>query len=146
MLITESIVNDNSTSGITLRDVNNTQDVNATLIDTVLMSNNGNGLINDLNTGFQELNITNSIINANGLGLLATSTGLGTTLELNVVDNFSISNNLSDAIRGVVEEGATLRFLLENDPAAPLIMDGNAVQSGLGVSPVSYTHLRAHET
>ena len=129
-----SIVNDNSTSGITLRDVNNTQDVNATLIDTVLMSNNGNGLINDLNTGFQELNITNSIINANGLGLLATSTGLGTTLELNVVDNFSISNNLSDAIRGVVEEGATLRFLLENDPAAPLIMDGNAVQSGLGVS------------
>ena len=134
VLITESIVNDNSTSGITLRDVNNTQDVNATLIDTVLMSNNGNGLINDLNTGFQELNITNSIINANGLGLLATSTGLGTTLELNVVDNFSISNNLSDAIRGVVEEGATLRFLLENDPAAPLIMDGNAVQSGLGVS------------
>ena len=41
---------------------------------------------------------------------------------------------MSDAIRGVVEEGATLRFLLENDPAAPLIMDGNAVQSGLGVS------------
>jgi hypothetical protein len=134
VLINDSTFNDNSTAGIALVDVNNTQGVNATTIDNVTMTANGTGLSNELNAGYQQLDVTGSTIDGNGLGLLAKADGVGTVLEFNASDNISISNNQSDAIRGVVDDGATLRFILENDPTAPLIMDGNAFSSGLGIS------------
>ena len=134
LTIENSTLSNNSGSGINLNDFNNTLGSTNTLLDNVTLDGNGTGLTNTLTTGFQDLILTNSTVDNNGLGILATADGLGTFLDMNIIDNVSISDNASDAIRAVVDNGATIDFILENDPASPLIMDGNANLSGLGIT------------
>ncbi|HRE99177.1 MAG TPA: right-handed parallel beta-helix repeat-containing protein [Pirellulaceae bacterium] len=125
---TSPTMDNNAGGGIGLNDVTGT-----TLITGATLTNNGTGIFNDLSAGTQELTITNSTINTNNLGIFTQSSGVGAFLTTEIVDNLSINNNQTDAVRAISRLGGTQDFLLENTNG-PLVMTGNASLTGVGVT------------
>lgn len=128
-----STFTNNSGAAIRMLDVTNATLADDTLIDTVTFTGNGRAIDNELTTGIQRLLITGSTINANTLGILSQASGVGTVLTTEIVDNVTISNQTTDAVRVLVSSGATHNFLLENT-GAPLTMANNGNNAGVGVS------------
>lgn len=100
-------------------------------------SNNGAGVGIDieLNAGTQNLLITETTSDNNGFGIRLTTRGLATTLNADILDNFSFSNNLIDGIRVVAESGSIQNLNIGQTAGAfptTLAANGNAL-SGINL-------------
>lgn len=98
---------------------------------------NGSGIQIELEgTGLvQDVLITQARINGNGRGLLASAEGENTVLNLNIIDNISISQNRTEGIRQSVDDGGTINSRIENT-AFPLQVTANATDGGGSLSYV----------
>ena len=127
----------NAANGIHLLDVTNSSGGTTTrIIDGVLTGNGigaGAGVNNRLTAGTQRLRITGSQIDNNGFGIIARAENLGTSLDTQVLNNVSISNNIADGARFVAVGGAIHNVRVENRNQA-LNMLNNGTATGNGIS------------
>lgn len=140
-----SLVTNNFGSGIRTEDWTNNNAGEQTLISTVdggtsTISGNGvgagAGIDVILNTGTQRVLVTNSTVDANGIGVRAIANNIGTVLSTSVVDNFSVSNNTADGMQFNVIGGALHNVVVENTGVivpGSLPMLNNGAISGDGV-------------
>lgn len=84
----------------------------------------------------QDVLVAQSVIDGNGRGLLGTADGVNTVLNLQILDNQSISNNFTEGIRLSVDGGATINNRIENTGVIALPMVNNNVDGGGGISYV----------
>jgi hypothetical protein len=77
----------------------------------------------------QDVLVTRSTINANGRGLFADVEGVGTVMNLGVIDNTAINNNETEGIRMQVDNSGVINNRIENT-GAPLPLIGNNINSG----------------
>lgn len=81
--------------------------------------------------------ITQAAVDNNGRGILATASGLNSTLNVNILDMQSISGSATEGIRYDASEGATINSIVENSEGSdPLQMIGNNVN---GAATISYS-------
>ena len=103
---------------------------------TSLITGNGVGIDVILNTGVSRVLITDSRIDANNIGIRAATDGLGTSLSTSVLDNLSVSSNLSDGMRFLATGGSTHTVLVDQTTTSgfsPLTMSGNGTIAGNGI-------------
>jgi hypothetical protein len=77
----------------------------------------------------QDALVTGLSLDNGGRGILASVEGIDTRLNLNVIDNISISENLADGIRLIADDGGTINATIAND-GLPLIMTNNGQSAG----------------
>jgi len=140
-----SQITNNLGSGIRLEDWTNTDTRDLTLVGTTTggTSNiNGNGVGTGagidviLNAGRQNLRVTDSVINGNGIGIRAVARNVGTTLNTNILENRSISNNVADGINLNVLGGALHNVVIDRTAvggpgAMPMLNNGAIAGNGI---------------
>ncbi|HMO13945.1 MAG TPA: right-handed parallel beta-helix repeat-containing protein [Pirellulaceae bacterium] len=128
-ILNATILN-NGGAGVSLVDFTNTHPADSTLIGTFNggTSNISGNLAANINiwlrTGQQQVLITDSTLDGGGTGILARATNAGSDLNIQVLDNLSVSNNISDGMRFIAETAASINVLVENTGAA-LNVNGN---------------------
>ena len=80
----------------------------------------------------QDILVTGLTIDNGGRGIFATSSGLDTVLNIDIIDMISISENLGDGIRLLADNGGTLNANIINN-GIPLQMINNAKASGANI-------------
>ena len=91
-------------------------------------SNAGSGIDVELNQGSQNLSISGAMVDNNGInGLQVDTAGVGTELDLDIVDNFSISNNVVEGIDVTATAGSEIDLEISQTNAfgSTLLVDGN---------------------
>ena len=73
--------------------------------------------------------VTSSVINANGRGVFADVEGVGTVMNLNIINNASINNNSTEAVRLQVDNSGVINNRIENTDN-PLALLNNNINSG----------------
>ena len=69
--------------------------------------------------GNQNVTITDSTVDGNGVGIRARSEGVNANLMLNIVDNFSVSNSNADGMRFTSLDGARMEVLIDQTRGNP---------------------------
>jgi len=136
LMIVNSSANNNSASGLRIRNWTNTLGNDRTQIGTTTggvsqFMGNGTGISLELNgIGLvQDILLTDLQVDNNGRGLAASSQGDGTILNLDIIDNISFSNNESDGIRLLVDNSGTINNTIMNNDGL-LNLAGNNINSG----------------
>jgi hypothetical protein len=80
----------------------------------------------------QDILVTGLTIDNGGRGIFATSSGVDTELNIDIIDMISISENLGDGIRLLADNGGTLNANIVNNNIA-LQMVNNAKASGANI-------------
>ena len=80
----------------------------------------------------QDILVTGLTIDNGGRGIFATSAGENSTLNIDIIDMISISENLGDGIRLLADNGGTLNANIINN-SIPLQMINNAKASGANI-------------
>ena len=100
-----------------------------------VFSGNAAGIKLNLDSTLTGVGLTNTVdindvtVDANVRGIVATSIGEDTVINLNVGGATSITNNAQEAIAQLVENGGTINSLIEGDDAAnQLIIAGNSFE------------------
>ncbi len=148
--IRDAIMSNNGRNGVSLINVRNTNPLHQTLITSSASTisqytlNSGAGIFVDLNDpgATQRLLVEFSQVDQNINGLQITASGLGTSLTTDIINNFSVSNNLKDgiflrSILGAVHTATVTNTLLglnQLDGSSRLNMNGNGAAAGNGFS------------
>ncbi len=140
-----NIVNANVTNniggGIKTVDFTNATDGQMTFVgnaDGGVSTIDGNGVGAGSNLEFvleedgaqQDILVTGLTIDNGGRGIFATSAGLGSTLNIDIIDMISISENLGDGIRLLADNGGIVNANIINTGTIALQMINNAKASG----------------
>ncbi len=134
------VINGNITGnggGLRIANWTNTNPLSSTFIGALGVgaisnySNNatGVGIDVELGAGVQRVVIMNSSANGNATGVRLATDGVGTLMDASIVDNVSFSNNVSDGLRLVSTNGATLRAIVDQPTLGgqlPIIGNGQA--------------------
>ena len=90
--------------------------------------------IDDPNT-VQDVLITGISVVGGGRGVFASASGLGSELNISVVENVEISQHLTDGLRFEANNSATLNVLVENETGTgPLLLNDNGQSTGAGIA------------
>ena len=81
----------------------------------------------------QDVLITGISVIGGGRGLFASASGMGTVLNMAVVENGQFSQHLNDGMRFEAKNSATLNVLVENTDFA-LVLNDNAQAAGSGIA------------
>ena len=138
--IVNSTVTDNIGGGIVTDTFTNMTPGQMTFVgnaDGGVSTINGNGVGAGSNLQFdlfedgaqQDILVTGLTIDNGGRGIFATSSGLDTVLNIDIIDMISISENLGDGIRLLADNGGTLNANIINNNIT-LQMINNARASG----------------
>lgn len=145
--IVDTIATDNALAGLLVRNFEN--DPNAPGGEATFIGSTDGGVSNFLNNGGtgieididvaalgQDVLITGVTSDGNGTGILASVDGIASTLDLEIVDNLSVSNNDADGIQLLALNSGEVNALIENDAAgaALSVFDNNDIASGAGIS------------
>lgn len=131
-LLNGTILN-NAANGVNLVDFTNTLAGDRTFIGTTPggtsnISGNGAGAGANVRieqtAGAQDVTITNTTLDGGGMGVFGIASGIAADLDMRIIDNVSVDNNVTDGMRFIAEDGASLDFLVENTGAA-LSLAGN---------------------
>ncbi len=131
--ILNASINANGANGVHLVNFTNTDPRDGTFIGTFNggtsnITNNGFGGGANVNIellgGVQRVLITDSNLNGGGMGIMARATNVGTLLDIDVIDNISVSGNNADGMRFISETSATMNVFVANTGAA-LNVEGN---------------------
>lgn len=136
-----SLITNNNTSGIRVENWTNTDPRDVTLIGTTpggtsTIAGNFVGIDVLQGIGTQTLRITDSTVDNNGVGIRAAATGIASTLNTNIFDNLSVSNNLGDGMRFRVTGGALHNVVVEQPTlvvpgALPMLGNGSLAGDGI---------------
>lgn len=140
-----SLITNNLGSGIRLEDWTNNNALDQTLVDVVdggtsTISGNGigagAGIDVILNGGTQRLEITNSTVDSNGIGIRAVANNIGAVLNTSVLDNLSVSNNFGDGMQFNVLGGALHNVVIDNPTSVvpgslPMLNNGAVAGDGI---------------
>ena len=135
-------IQNNTGSGIQLLDVRNVRPVDRVFIGTLDAAANsiagngtgaGAGIESVINSGTQRLVVRNSLINNNGVGILARANNALTVMDTAIIENDAISNNSDDGIRIVSSLGATHNVVITENVGL-LNMNNNGTLGGHGIS------------
>ena len=126
IMFLNSQITGNIGSGILVVDWTNNDPTDQTFIGTInggtsniLGNGAGDAGIDILQrVGPQTVTITDSTVNGNGIGIRGRSELTG-NLNVNVVDNLSVSNNLGDGLQFVAVDGGFLSVLVDQERAVP---------------------------
>lgn len=140
LLFQNSTMTGNAGNGLSLINVRNTDPLHSTLITataggaSTFTGNAGSGIFANLNQAgaVQRLRVESSTLNENSTGLTAQADGLGTSLTTDVIDNVSISNNLTDGVFLRSINGAVHSATVTNAGAALNMNDNGAAGAGNG--------------
>ena len=133
-----TLTNQTGGVGLRIRNWTNTLPGDATVIAGLdntegFFSGNATGISIELEGAglTQDVLVTQSRVDNNGRGMLASVDGLGSVMNFNVIDMTSISNNDSEAIRMLVDGGGTLNNLIESTSGISMpIINNNAFGGG----------------
>ncbi|MDG1874586.1 MAG: right-handed parallel beta-helix repeat-containing protein, partial [Mariniblastus sp.] len=111
--------------------------IGSTPTGQTILSGNGAGLSVRLDRDglVQDVLVTDVQANNNGRGLFASSRGVGSKLNLDVIDNVSFANNQNEGIRLLVDDGGEINNRIENT-GEPLNLTGNSINGGGALSYV----------
>ena len=112
----------------------------AALDDGVAPTFTGNVMGVDINVDngtTSTVNITEGTINGNARGVIATATGVGSTINLNVGGTTTLNVNANEAIAHVVDDGGTINSLIEGTAANRLVLAGNSSEGGINIDGTS---------
>ena len=138
-------VTDNAANGVEITNWSNTLASDTTFIGdglggTTTISRNGIAggsnlaIIQTDEDVSQFVTITGLTLDEGGRGIFAESLAAGSTLDLRIVDNVSISNNIADGIRLAANNGGILNAMITNDNGVPLILNDNSQVAGAAIS------------
>ncbi len=141
--IINATVTNNIGGGITTDDFTNQTPGQMTFVGNAnggVSTIDGNGIGAGSNLEFvlsedgaqQDILVTGLTIDNGGRGIFATSSGENSTLNIDIIDMISISENLSDGIRLVADNGGILNANIINN-SFPLQMVNNAKASGANI-------------
>ena len=141
--VLDAIATNNGTAGLRIVNFTNPLEGDFTLISTAdednitQFSNNVFGidieLIGDDLT--QNVLLSRAQVDNNSRGVSGVTNGLGTTLNLDIIDNISISNNEFEGISLIASGGSVINNqIVNNDPDNPLILFNNNILAGGGIS------------
>ncbi len=136
-----SLITNNLASGIRVENWTNTDPRDITLIGTTpggtsTITGNFVGIDVLQGVGTQTLRITDSTVDSNGIGIRAEASGVATTLNTDIFDNLSVSNNLGDGMRFRVTGGALHNVVVEQPDsvipgALPMFNNGSLAGDGI---------------
>ena len=134
-------VSGNSVNGIQVSNWSNSQTGDSTLIGNSeggVSNIGGNQLANIVvelsDPGkVQDVLITDISILGGGRGIFGSAAGIGTVLNLQVVNNGLFSQHLTDGLRFEAKNSGTLNVLVENE-VFPLILNDNGQSTGAGIA------------
>lgn len=134
--IFNTVATNNSASGLRIRNWTNSIAGDRTIIgasdgSTNTFTGNGTGLSIELDGAglVQDILVTQVRSDGNGRGFLASSKGIGTVLNLDIIDNVGFLNNDTDGIRLLVDDSGVINNRIENTGLA-LNMTNNNINSG----------------
>jgi hypothetical protein len=81
----------------------------------------------------QDVLITDISIIGGGRAIFGSAAGIGTVLNMSVVNNGQFSQHLVDGLRFEAKNSGTLNVLIENDDI-PLVLNDNGLSSGSGIA------------
>ena len=131
--IINTTVTGNAVNGVQVVDWSNTQAGDSTFIGITengvsdLSDNQQTNIAIELNDPgrTQDVLITDLTLIGGGNGIFASASGIGTVLNLSIVDNNEISQHLNSGLRFETNNSGTLNVLVENDADSPLILNDN---------------------
>ena len=141
--IIDPTITNNVGNGIRMLNVTNTDPAFSTFIGpsaggTSTITGNGIGAGAGVNVeltdpnSIQRLLVTGSTINGGGIGVQTRAGGSGAQLFSSVIDNISVSNNVSSGMRFIAEQGGINTVVVQNTGGA-LPMTNNGTITGSGI-------------
>ena len=142
--IVDSTITDNIGGGITVRNFINSDPDQSTFVGNSVggvSTITGNGVGAGSNIEFildqagaqQDILVTGLTVDNGGRGIFASADGVDTIMNIDIIDNVSISENLGDGIRLLADNGATVNANILNTDTIALQMINNARASGASI-------------
>ncbi|WP_157665019.1 right-handed parallel beta-helix repeat-containing protein [Mariniblastus fucicola] len=139
--IVNSTISGNGVNGLHILNWSNSIDGDSTFIgnttggSTTLGGNQSTNLVVEINDPgkTQDVLVTGISIVGGGRGVYGSAAGIGTELNMSIVDNGEFSQHLTDGLRFEAKNSGTLNVLVENE-AFPLLLNDNAQSTGAGIA------------
>lgn len=133
---------DNGINGIQVSDWSNTQSGDRTLISITEggLSNIGGNRTSNIFVQLTDANLVQDVLITDistfggGRGVFASAGGIGSVLNVQVVENVEFSQHLTDGLRFEATNSGTLNVLVENTEDFPLVLNDNGDSGGAGVA------------
>lgn len=127
----------NTGAGLRIADWTDTLGSDRTLIgastgSTSVFSNNGTGIALELEQAglVQDVLVTSANVTGNGRGLFADVEGIGTVMNLDIVNNTGFNNNSTEGIRLQVDNSGVINNLITNTTGQLSLTNNNITAGG----------------
>ncbi len=145
--ILNSTITNNGGAGVLVSNWTNMIPTDRILIGTIndgISTISGNqtfanlGIVLDMTGARSNVFVTNQILSDGVRGVGARASGLGTRLDIDIIDNIEINRNTNDGVRLFAEDSAVINTVIRNtDPTSPLQIIDNAGGDGSGIALIA---------